>query len=323
MAETPGSGGSVTRRRPEGAKAREYSPAPEGGRHGELTAGVCDSGVCAYSRHHNSRGPAVIDPATLPERNYTMLKSLAEFDKQEIRDVIKGLLAKTDRDICFLGTYYRAVANVGTLLSLKSAKDLQAIAMVARGLFELAVDVALINVVDDAVKKIFTFTAVERLRAACKIVAFKAAYPDSDVNPAVYESFIAGQGAAIDAEQKAVWPDMKKVNHWSGMNLSQRTALLKAPFEEMYQVNYPELSWYAHSGLTGFSNLPASTFNLMAGKHNKLAGDCFIGVLMAVIDEFGLEKADAKIKKKLTLAKMLPFTDGPQQAEALQQDLLG
>jgi hypothetical protein len=71
----------------------------------------------------------------------------------------------------------------------------------------------------------------------------------------------------------------------------------------------------------GFANLPASTFNLMAATHNKLAGDCFIVVLTAVIDEFGFEKADPKITKKLTLAKMLPFTDGPRQAEALQQQL--
>jgi hypothetical protein len=132
---------------------------------------------------------AVLDPATLAERIYTMLKSLSEFDKQEIRGVVKNLLGKTDRDVCFLGTYYRAVANVKTLLSLKSAKDLQAIAMVARGLFELAVDVSLIDVIDNSVKKIVTFTAVERLRAARKIVAFKAAHPEAAVPTGVYESF--------------------------------------------------------------------------------------------------------------------------------------
>jgi hypothetical protein len=41
-----------------------------------------------------------------------------------------------------------------------------------------------------------------------------------------------------------------------------------------------------------------------------------------VIDEFCLQKADPKVKKRLTLAKMLPFTDGPSQAEALKQELL-
>ena len=86
-----------------------------------------------------------IDPKTMPERCYTMLKSLNEFDKLEIAGVVRGLLAKTDRDNCFIGNYYRGKAHIETLLSLKSAKDLQAIAMVARGLFELAVDTKLIR----------------------------------------------------------------------------------------------------------------------------------------------------------------------------------
>ncbi len=62
-------------------------------------------------------------------------------------------------------------------MSLKSAKDLQAIAMVARGLFELAVDMKLIDAVPDAVKKILAFSDVEKLRAARKIVKYKAANP--------------------------------------------------------------------------------------------------------------------------------------------------
>jgi hypothetical protein len=68
-----------------------------------------------------------IDPKTMPERCYTMLKSLNEFDKLEVAGVVRGLLAKTDCDNCFIGNYYRGKAHIETLLSLKSAKDLQAI----------------------------------------------------------------------------------------------------------------------------------------------------------------------------------------------------
>jgi hypothetical protein len=52
------------------------------------------------------------------------------------------------------------------------------------------------------------------------------------------------------------------VEHWSALRLRARAALLKAPFWEMYEVNYAELSWYAHSGLMGFANLSATTFNM-------------------------------------------------------------
>lgn len=270
-----------------------------------------------------SQRHTMIDPATMPERCYTMLKSLNEFDKQEIRGIVRGLLAKTDRDNCFIGNYYRGVANVEALLSLKNAKDLQAIAMVARGLFELAVDMRLLDAIPAAVQKLLAFSNVEKLRAARKIVKFKAANPAAEVDASIYETFITNNAQRIEAERDAVWPGVKKVEHWSGLNLSKRVALLKAPFDEIYEVNYPQLSWYVHTGLTGFVNLQAETFNMLAASQNKLAGECYIVLLTAIIDEFGIEKADAKVKNKLKLAKMLPFTDGPDETRALELELLG
>lgn len=53
---------------------------------------------------------------------------------------------------------------------------------------------------------------------------------------------------------------------------------------------------------------------MLAGKQNKLAGECFIVVLTAIIDEFGIAKADAKKKNKMKLAKMYPFIDNPGRA---------
>lgn len=267
-------------------------------------------------------GTEGIDPNTMPERCYTMLKSLSEFDRLEIAGVVRGVLAKTDRDNCFVGNYYRAKAHVDTLLSLKSAKDLQAIAMVARGLFELAVDTKLIDAVPDAVKKILVFSDVEKLRAARKIVKYKAANPAAAVDASIHSAFIAAEAQRIEAERAAVWPGVKKLTHWSGQDLAQRVALLKAPFDEIYEVEYPELSWYVHSGLTGFVNLKAESFNLLAGKQNKLAGECFVVVLTAVIDEFGIAKADDKKKNKLKLAKLYPFMDNPEERAMVEKELL-
>ena len=87
-------------------------------------------------------------------------------------------------------------------------------------------------------------------------------------------------------------------------------------------VEYPELSWYVHSGLTGFVNLQAATFNMLAAKQNKLAGECYIVLLTAIIAELGIKKADAKIGNKLKLAKVLPFTDTPEQGRELKAGLL-
>jgi hypothetical protein len=46
-------------------------------------------------------------------------------------------------------------------------------------------------------------------------------------------------------------------------------------------------------------------------------------VIMAdVIDALKVAKANEKIKRMMTLAKMLPFTDGAEQARALEAYLL-
>ena len=164
---------------------------------------------------------------------------------------------------------------------------------------------------------------MEKLRAARKIVNYKAANPSAAVNATIHVAFITSEAARIEAERNTVWPGVKKVTHWSGMDLSKRVALLKAPFDEIYEVEYPELSWFVHSGLTGFVNLRAESFNMLAAKQNKLAGECFIVVLTAIIDEFGIDKADAKKKNKLKLAKMYPFIDSPEDRAKVERELLG
>lgn len=81
--------------------------------------------------------PIAPDVLTTTERFYTVLKSLYEFDKREVKGVTTGLLAKTDLENCYWGIYLRGRANVESLLSLKQVRDFQAIAMLARSLPEL------------------------------------------------------------------------------------------------------------------------------------------------------------------------------------------
>jgi hypothetical protein len=112
------------------------------------------------------------------------------------------------------------------------------------------------------------------------------------------------------------------VGHWSGVDLCARTNLLKAPFDEIYATKYAELSWYTHAaGLTGF-DLKAETYPILQGSSFELAGRCYAILLTAVIDEFGLLKADPGIEKHLKYAYMVPWTDTDEQVEALQRALL-
>lgn len=268
---------------------------------------------------------AEFDPVKMTERFFTIIKSLSQFDETELRGSVKTLIGgRTDREICHLGLYYRAVANVETLLLLKSAREVQAIAMIARSLFENAVDSRLLAKVPDGIKKMIAYPDVEKLRSANKIIRFKQANPDAKVDVSIYQQFIDNDTARIDADRKALWPGVKNsdIQHWSLMSLPERAALLKAPFEQIYAVNYPQLSWFVHSGLTGIMNMKKEAFGTFAGVAFTLVSECYMVIMADVIDVLKVAKANAKIKEMMTLAKMLPFTAGAEQARALEAYLL-
>lgn len=71
--------------------------------------------------------------------------------KQALADAT-GLLRGNFTSHCFAGICYRSKANVESLLSLKGVKDVQAITMLARSLFELAVDIKLIGIIPDGLQ---------------------------------------------------------------------------------------------------------------------------------------------------------------------------
>jgi hypothetical protein len=87
------------------------------------------------------------------------------------------------------------------------------------------------------------------------------------------------------------------------------------------EVNYPQLSRYVHSGLTGVVNLKAETFTLVCGCAFKLAADAYGEVLTTMIREFNMAIASEKIEDKLKAARLLPLTDTPEEADQLLRAL--
>jgi hypothetical protein len=107
------------------------------------------------------------------------------------------------------------------------------------------------------------------------------------------------------------------------MDLKERTGKLGHPFDELYEVKYPQMSWYTHSaGTTGF-DLKRETYGLLAGVYFELAAMCYMVLLTNVIDEFKLAIPDDKIKSKMRYAQMMPFTDTDEQLQTLERELLG
>jgi hypothetical protein len=272
------------------------------------------------------------DESTAVERFFTVLKSLAEFDNLEVNGVVVGQFSKSPKEERTYGQYLRARANIQSLLSLRQVMDFQAIVMLARNLFELAVDMKLLGVIPDAVERFAIFAEVEKLRAAEKIVTFKRAHPNSKVDTSIVAAFITNNKANIEAQRAKLWPETrptkqnpkgKPLAHWSGKNLRERTVLLGPPFDEVYEVKYPQMSWYTHSaGLTGF-DLKRETYPKLAGVYFELSAMCYMVILTTVIEEFKLAIVDDRIRNKMRYAQMMPFTDTDEQLQALERELVG
>jgi hypothetical protein len=252
-----------------------------------------------------------------------VLVSLEKFDDIEIRPRVQGLISVTERETCFVGTYYRAVANIRTAILLKQPAHYQAAAMLARTNIELAIDIRLLDIVPDAVPKMMAFGDSEKLRTAQKVVDFAKTAPKAVPDLATYQAHVAANEKNVLALRKQLWGSEKPPEHWSGKKVRDRATAAGDPFEELYEVKYRQLSFHTHAGLTGVLGIDKQTFGAICGDAFGIAATCYEIVLKSVITELHIRKADSKIDKKLDLARLLPGTKNDQERQQLQQALLG
>lgn len=238
----------------------------------------------------------------------------------EVRGVIRTIIAPTERDKCFILTYWRTATHAASLSRLNSPQHFQAITMIARSLFELSVDLKLIDKISNGVEKMIAFVDAEKLRAALKIVKFKEKHPKSNIDDSLYQSYIASEETRIQATKAKLWPGVKRIDGFANMDLARRSILAGLEYEEIYEVAQPRMSWQVHSGLTGVANLKAETFAYIAGVGIGSCIESYEQILTAIIDEFQIGKADENIKKKLTVSKLMPWADDLVQAQQLYNE---
>jgi hypothetical protein len=270
-----------------------------------------------------TQGAATPPPDDAVRRTFASVTSMMQFDELEIRGVMRSIIAPTERDNCFILTYWRTAAHVMSLSKLNGFQHFQAITMIARSLFELSVDLKLIDKIPHGVEKMIAFVDVEKLRAAQKIVKFKQKHPKSNIDDSLYRSYIASEQIRIEGTKAKLWPGASRIDGFANMNLANRSILAGPDYEEIYEVAQPRMSWQVHSGLTGIANLKAETFTYIAGVGMTSCIEFYELILNAMIDEFQIDKADEKIKKKLAVSKLLPWADDPAQAQQLYNEAVG
>ena len=179
----------------------------------------------------------------------------------------------------------------------------------------------MLNTSPDGCLKMLTFNDVEKLRCARKVIAFKKAHPDADVEVDIFNAFIDANAARIDAVRQSIWPKMADKKHWTGLTLADRVSKVGAPMDKIHEVDYPRLSWYVHSGLTGVFNLKSETFLNLYTQACHLAAECYREILETIIPKFHINKATTDIDSRLFVAKALPLNDDPNVEAWLMRSL--
>ena len=176
----------------------------------------------------------ISSPDETAKRTFAGLTSMMQFDELEIRDIMRNIIAPSEREKCFILIYWRTAAQVMSLSRLTGHQHFQAITMIARNLFELLVDLKLVDKIPDGVEKMIAFVDVEKLRAARKIVKFKQKHPTSKVHDSIYQSYITSEEARIEASKSKLWPGAKKIDGFANMNLADRSVRAGMKYEEIY-----------------------------------------------------------------------------------------
>ncbi|MEK6374166.1 MAG: DUF5677 domain-containing protein [Acidobacteriota bacterium] len=264
-----------------------------------------------------------MDPAEIPGRLHGTLINLEGFDRAYVRPHLDSSHALSPREVAIGSTYLRTLGNVRTLILLSSADHFQAIAMLSRSILELAVELHLIDVIPDAAEAFNAYERLEKVRSARRIVEF---YSRGSAKPVphvqVYERFLAENADKIEALAKRLWPG-KTPLHWSGLRLRDRALRLKAPFDELHEVHYQQLSWNSHPGSAGVLNLDAKMFPLLCGMAYEVAIKSYVLVLGFMIAEMKLKDRDDLIENRLRFAQLAAMCSSQEEADGMRRELLG
>ena len=179
--------------------------------------------------HDNCPNPP---PATLLAGSYlSLLEAIDIFTRESVNPITSTLLAPTPRETAILGLYYRSLGFCRTSIELKSVVHQQSLTSAERSVIELYIDMELVhrNVIADAIEKFNVFTDYQKLKAARRMDGFFGANPDLDTNPSkatVHRQFIANNAARIDADVARLWGNNAKPQHWTGLDLINRSKKL-------------------------------------------------------------------------------------------------
>lgn len=248
-----------------------------------------------------------LPPAELAKSFYDGTVALGKFVRETVHPLLSKLIAPSDRELAFSGAFYRMCAWIDSLVRLgHEGIQFQGVAAATRGLFELLMDIKLLekDVTGEAVAKYMAHIEVDRFRMAQRLVDWKTAHPgatrysDKHARDKVNAPGNAGRCEAkvikywgTTGKGKPNWPE-----HWTSKSVRGRAEELGDDFMEMYLYFYAITSADLHAGFSGQGGFKAETYLAKVALFHSHAQEFFSEALTITAAAVKLDKAIAEFR---------------------------
>lgn len=254
------------------------------------------------------------------EAFYKGTDAVSKFAESIMIPLLKGQIQLSDKEKAIVGTYYRMYAWVRSMVAMNSRIHFQGAAAAARSLFELFLDIKTLSTdkTGEFVKRFHAFPEIEKFRVAKNLISFCDEHPnDTKLDDSRQRTFVnkPGKQQTIDQTIVKYWGVTRKgkpniPEHWTGKNIRERARDLGLEYEELYVKTYPYLSWYIHSGSTGYAGLDEKGIEGCFGLSHSIAQQIFLDATLICAQEMKISIAvewfhNAIANLRLTPGKVL------------------
>lgn len=232
------------------------------------------------------------------------LRGAVDFVQSQVIGTLQGQIYLSQHESAIMGIFLRVHALACSLLRLNNSIDFNAVANIARTLFELLLDLKLLvsaNLKQQDLARFFAFPEVDRFRIAKRIVELQNKHPDlvrsslfdSSARKEFVESRVKDKSIekkveslwGRDSKGKLRWPE-----HWSGLSVRNRSTTFGSLYEQEYLEIYSFLSSYTHSGSSAYAGLTEKTLESIYGISLEYARKLYIESLIICSKVFSLQK---------------------------------
>lgn len=245
-----------------------------------------------------------ITPHELLSSYHGGLKEAVDFVQSKVIGVLMGQLNLSDKESAILGIFLRTHALASSLVRLNQKIDFNAVAGIARIMFELLLDIKLLSGPMNGqldLDRFLAFPEVNRYRMANRIVDLQKKHPDL-VNHSFFASdkrkeFVdaPGKATSISAKVVSLWGNTQKGNpnwpeHWSGFSIRKRAEKFGPTYEQVYLEIYSFLSSYSHAGSEAYSGLSEETLESVYGMSLEYGRHIYIESIVICSNVFKIGK---------------------------------